>query len=94
MLIKLMFNFSAIFTDLQAAIAVVAARERRLAVLLVAVWGRIARMRTRLERLIAQWRAGTLPKPRGKQVRRGEGRSGRGERRLRRVRPRRPAMLS
>ena len=59
-----MFNFSNILSDLQAAIAVVAARERSLTVLLVAVWGRIARMRTRLERLVAQWRAGTLPKPR------------------------------
>ena len=59
-----MLNFSNILSDLQAAIAVVAARERSLTVLLVAVWGRIARMRTRLERLVAQWRAGTLPKPR------------------------------
>ena len=65
-----MFSFSSILSDLQAAIAAVAARERSLTVLLVAVWGRIARMRARLERLIAQWRAGTLPQPRGKQVRR------------------------
>ena len=53
-----------ILSSLQAAVAVVAARERALTVLLVAVWGRIARMCTRLERLIALWRAGTLPKPR------------------------------
>ena len=59
-----MFNFTAMFTGLQAAIAVVAARERHLTVLLVAVWGRIGRIRTRLERLIALWRAGMLPKPR------------------------------
>ncbi len=59
-----MLNFTAILSDLQAAIAVVAARERTLTVLLVAVWGRIARMRTRLERLIARWRAGTLHAPR------------------------------
>lgn len=60
----IMLNFSAILSDLQAAIAVRAACDRRLTVLLVAVWGRIARIRQRLERLIAQWRAGTLPKAR------------------------------
>ena len=32
--------------------------------LLVAVWGRIGRISTRLERLIALWRAGKLPKAR------------------------------
>ena len=56
-----MYEFSMILTRLQAAIAVVSARERHLTVLLVAVWGRIARMRTRMERLVALWRAGTLP---------------------------------
>ena len=64
-----MFNFTAILTDLQAAIAVVAARDRSLTVLLVAVWARIARMRTRLERLVALWRAGKLPKPRAPHAR-------------------------
>ncbi len=59
-----MNNFTHLFTNLLAAIAVVAARERALTVLLVAVWGRIGRMRTRLERLIRLWRAGMLPKPR------------------------------
>ena len=59
-----MFNFTAMFTGLQAAIAVVAARERHLTLLLVAVWSRIGRIRTRLERLIALWRAGMLPKAR------------------------------
>jgi hypothetical protein len=54
-----MFSFSQILTDLQAVIAVHAARNRALTVLLVALWGRIARMRTRLERLVALWRAGT-----------------------------------
>ena len=52
---------SNLLTDLQAAIAVVSARERHLTVLLVAVWGRIGRMRRRLERLIRLWRAGMLP---------------------------------
>ncbi len=59
-----MIDFTTILSDLQAAIAVVAARDRALTVLLVAVWGRIGRMRGRLERLIARWRAGTLPAPR------------------------------
>jgi hypothetical protein len=59
-----MLNFTSFLTALQAAIAVVAARERTLTVLLVAVWGRIGRIATRLERLIALWRAGMLPKPR------------------------------
>ena len=58
-----MLNFLAILSDLRAAIAVRAARDRMLTVLLVAVWGRIARMGTRLERLIGLWRAGTLPQP-------------------------------
>ena len=56
-----MLNFTSVLTALQAAIAVVAARERALTVLLVAVWGRIGRISTRLERLIALWRAGMLP---------------------------------
>ena len=64
MLNKIMNNFSTLLINLQAAIAVVSARERHLTVLLVAVWGRIGRMRTRLERLIALWRAGMLPAPR------------------------------
>ncbi len=59
-----MHLFSGIFTALQAAIAARAARDRNLTVMLVALWGRIARMRTRLERLIAHWRAGTLPNAR------------------------------
>ena len=59
-----MLNFTFVLTGLQAAIAVVAARERHLTVLLVAVWGRIGRIATRLERLIALWRAGMLPTPR------------------------------
>ena len=59
-----MLNFTSVLTALQAAIAVVAARERSLTALLVAVWGRIGRIGTRLERLIALWRAGMLPAPR------------------------------
>jgi hypothetical protein len=59
-----MLNFTSVLVALQAAIAVVAAREHALTALLVAVWGRIGRIRTRLERLIALWRAGKLPKAR------------------------------
>ncbi len=59
-----MGNLAFILTGLQAVIAVHAARNRALTVLLVAMWGRIARTRTRLERLIARWRAGILPAPR------------------------------
>ena len=68
-----MFSFSNILTDLQAVIAVHAARNRALSVLLVAVWGRIARIRTRLERLVALWRAAKLPKARALQVRAAAG---------------------
>jgi hypothetical protein len=53
-----------ILFNLRAAIAVVAARERSLTSLLVLVWARIGRMGARLERLMALWRAGKLPKPR------------------------------
>ena len=58
-----MFNFTNILSDLRAVIAARAARDRALTVLLVAVWGRIARMGARLERLVALWRAGHLPTP-------------------------------
>ena len=64
-----MINFSNLLTNLQAAIAVVAARERALTALLVAVWGRIGRMRARLERLVALWRAGMLPAVRAPRIR-------------------------
>jgi hypothetical protein len=64
-----MLNFTPLLTRLLAAIAVVAARERALTVLLVVVWGRIGRISTRLERLIALWRAGMLPKPRARRGR-------------------------
>ncbi len=59
-----MSNFSIIFINLKAAIAVVAAREPALTALLVLVWGRVSRMAARLERLVALWRAGKLPKAR------------------------------
>ena len=60
--------FQPLLTHLQAAIAVVAARDRTLTVLLVALCGRIARMGTRLERLVALWREGKLPKRRAGRV--------------------------
>ena len=59
-----MFDFSPVLARLQAVIAARAARDRSMTVLLVALWGRIARMGTRLERWVALWRAGKLPKAR------------------------------
>ena len=59
-----MNNFSIILTNLKAAIAVVAARERSLTAMLVLVWGRLSRMVVRMERLVARWRAGKFPKAR------------------------------
>jgi hypothetical protein len=56
--------FSLILAGLRAAIAPVAARDRARTTLLVLLWGRLARMATRFERLFARWRAGNLPKPR------------------------------
>ena len=70
-----MFNFSGILSDLQAVIAAHAARNRALTGLLVAVWGRVARMRTRLERLVALWRAGKLPPAQAPRVRAAAARS-------------------
>ena len=63
-----MNNFANLLTDLRAAIAVVAARDRRLTVLLVAVWGRVSRVAQRMERLFARWQAGTLLLPRTARV--------------------------
>ncbi len=59
-----MNNFANLLTDLRAAIAVVAARDRGLSAFLGLVWVRVARMGARLERLIGLWRAGRLPEPR------------------------------
>jgi hypothetical protein len=68
-----MLNFNLLLSGLRAAIAVVSARERDLTPLLVAVWGRISRMAVRLERLVALWRAGKLPKPRAPRVSANQG---------------------
>ena len=65
-----MLNFTHILSGLQAAIAVVSAREHALTALLVAVWGRIGHIRTKLERLIRLWRAGRLPQRRAPRARR------------------------
>ena len=69
-----MFNFSTILAGLHAVIAAKAARDQTLVALVVALCGRLARMGTRHERLIARWRAGTLPPPRA--ARPGEARAG------------------
>ncbi len=65
-----MFSFTNILSDLRAVIAARAARDRTLTVLLVAVWGRIARMGARLERLVALWRAGRVPMVRAARAKR------------------------
>jgi hypothetical protein len=59
-----MHSFATILTGLRAAIAAKAAKNRTLTTLLVLVWSRLSRLQTRLERLIAHRRAGTLPTPR------------------------------
>ena len=50
-----MNTFTAILTDLRAAIAARAARDRAMTALLVLVWGRLARAAGRLERLYGLW---------------------------------------
>src|ERR1035437_7648841 len=59
-----MNSLAIILTGLRAALAAKAATDRTLAALLGLVWSRISRMQQRLERLIAHWRAGTIPTPR------------------------------
>src|ERR1035437_7089914 len=59
-----MHSFALILTGLRAVLAARAAKDRALTALLVLVWNRLSRMATRFERLIAHWRAGTLPSPR------------------------------
>jgi len=50
-----------ILTGLQAVIAAHAARDRAQTAFLVFLWGRLARAKTRFQRLFDRWRAGTLP---------------------------------
>jgi hypothetical protein len=59
-----MHSFATILIGLRALLAARAATDRTLTALLVLVWSRLSRLQTRLERLIAHWRAGTLPTPR------------------------------
>jgi hypothetical protein len=63
-IIIIIHSFTTILTGLRAVLAARAATDRALTALLVLVWSRLARLQTRLERLIANWRAGTLPTPR------------------------------
>jgi hypothetical protein len=66
--------FTLLLTELQAAIARMAARDRGVSAFLVLVWGRVARARTKLERLVALWRAGMLPAVTVRKSRAGIGR--------------------
>ena len=55
--------FRAILSDLQKVIAPIAAKERTRTEFLVRVWQHLNRTIQRFEKLVAHWRAGTLPKP-------------------------------
>ena len=59
-----MQNFLLLLTHIKAAIAVRAARHPALTGLFVALYARVSRMGTRMERLFARWQAGIVPKPR------------------------------
>ncbi len=57
-------RFTAIVRHLQTTMGNHVTRHDLHGPLLVLVWNRLTRMFQRFERLVAQWRAGTLPKPR------------------------------
>lgn len=59
-----MFTFTYFLAGLQAAIAVASARDRGMSMFFVGLWNRVGRMGRRLEKLIALWQAGMLPKAR------------------------------
>ena len=59
------FAFAAIINGICVVVGARAAAAPSLAVVLSQVYWRIARRLGRLDRLILQWHAGTLPKPRG-----------------------------
>ena len=56
-------HFRAILSGLLAVIAPIAAKERTRTAFLVRIWTHLARTIQRFEKLVAHWRAGTLPKP-------------------------------
>ena len=56
-------RFSAIIIDLRAAIAAQAARNHAQSALLMFVLNYLSRANARLQRLVAHWRAGTIPAP-------------------------------
>ncbi len=62
--VRVMFSFLPFLTLLQTAIAVASKRDLTMPGFFTALWNRVGRMGRRLERLIEQWRAGTLPKAR------------------------------
>ncbi len=55
-----MFSFIPFLTVLQAALAVASKRDLSMPMFFVALCNRVGRMGRRLERLLLQWRAGTL----------------------------------
>ncbi len=71
-----MFTFVPFLTLLQAAIAVASERDRSMPMFFIGLWNRVGRMRRRLEKLIALWRAGMLPKARERASRAGQANAG------------------
>ncbi len=67
-----MVSFLPFFTLLQAAIGVLSLRDQSKPDFFRELWNRVGRMGRRLERLIAQWRAGTLPAPRAQDSEKGK----------------------
>ncbi len=61
-----MVSFTCFFTLLQAAIGVLGRRDQRKPEFIRMLWNRVGAMGRRLERLLTQWRAGTLPVPRAR----------------------------
>ncbi len=59
-----MHSFHSILTLVQGAIAVASKRDTSMPMFFIALWNRVGRMGRRLEKLIALWRAGKLPKAR------------------------------
>ncbi len=67
-----MFSFMPFFTVLHAAIAVASKRDLTMPGFFVELCNRLGRMGRRLEKLIQQWRAGTLPTPQTRESQAGK----------------------
>ncbi len=67
-----MFTFTHFLSVLQAGIALASSRDRSMPWFFIELWNRVGRMGRRLEKLVNQWRAGTLPAPRARPSQAGE----------------------